>query len=114
MLLNDENIRTLTEIVQEYWWALVLGLLGLLGFMSIFVKICSVHTPSSNPRFKPARSFSFTHVPHDSRHRGQRIPRQLTSPSRQNATELSSSQQQSKADVLEASSSNKKDNVSRV
>ncbi|CAF1419948.1 unnamed protein product [Rotaria magnacalcarata] len=113
MLLNDENIRTLTEIVQEYWWALVLGLLGLLGFMSIFVKICSVHTPSSNPRFKPARSFSFTH-PHGSRHRGQRIPRPLTSPLRQNATELSSSQQQSQADALEASSSNKKDNVSRV
>ncbi|CAF4477041.1 unnamed protein product, partial [Rotaria magnacalcarata] len=52
--------------------------------------------------------------PHGSRHRGQRIPRPLTSPLRQNATELSSSQQQSQADALEASSSNKKDNVSRV
>ena len=34
------------------------GILGLIGFMSIFVKICSVHTPSSNPRLKPARSLS--------------------------------------------------------
>ncbi len=79
MLLSEENIRTLTQIgqvcvvvkfniktkmfvfFQEYWWALVLGLLGLIGLMSIFVKICSVHTPSSNPRLKPARSFSLKH-----------------------------------------------------
>lgn len=54
-------IKLTIFLFQEYWWALVLGLLGLLGFMSIFVKVCSVHTPSSNPRFKPARSFSFTH-----------------------------------------------------
>ncbi len=39
----------------------MLGLLGLIGLMSIFVKICSVHTPSSNPRLKPARSFSLKH-----------------------------------------------------
>lgn len=45
-------------LFQDYWWALVLGLLGLMGFMSIFVKLCSVHTPSSNPRLKPARALS--------------------------------------------------------
>jgi len=45
-------------LFQDYWWALVLGLLGLMGFMSIFVKLCSVHTPSSNPRLKPARPLS--------------------------------------------------------
>ena len=43
---------------KEYWWAFVLGILGLIGFMSVFVKICSVHTPSSNPRLKPARTLS--------------------------------------------------------
>ena len=78
MFLNEQNILTLTDIVrvcddstfsmenaddffsfQYHWWALILGLFGLIGFMSIFVKICSVHTPSSNPRLKPARSFSF-------------------------------------------------------
>ncbi|CAF4537229.1 unnamed protein product, partial [Didymodactylos carnosus] len=41
-----------------YWWAFSLGLLGVLLLMGIFVKICSVHTPSSNPRRKPARSLS--------------------------------------------------------
>jgi len=80
MLLNEENIRTLTELTQDYWWALVLGLLGLMGFMSIFVKICSVHTPSSNPRLKPARSFSFKHRSH--------------APQTSTEIELSSSQQQ--------------------
>lgn len=73
MLLSEANIRTLTELgqvrrddarffdvtrsfaSQSYWWVLVLGLLGLIGLMSIFVKVCSVHTPSSNPHLKPAR-----------------------------------------------------------
>lgn len=76
MFLSEENIRTLTElcqvkgyffleilcmidVFQDYWWILLLGLLGLLGFLSIFVKLCSVHTPSSNPRLRPARPLSF-------------------------------------------------------
>lgn len=60
-ILSEENIHTLKEIAQDHWWALLLGFLGLMGFMSIFVKVCSVHTPSSNPRMKPARSLSLKH-----------------------------------------------------
>ncbi|UJR16435.1 hypothetical protein I4U23_003337 [Adineta vaga] len=85
MLLSEANIRTLTELTQDYWWVLILGCLGLLGFISIFVKICSVHTPSSNPRFKPARSISFTHGSRD--HRITRFPK---SPSSLSGIELDS------------------------
>ncbi|CAF1116655.1 unnamed protein product [Rotaria sp. Silwood1] len=112
MLLNEENIRTLKEIVQEYWWALVLGLLGLMGFMSIFVKICSVHTPSSNPLFKPARSLSFKHGSYNPRHHGLEIPRPLTSPLTLTGIELNPLEQRSKVAGRGKSSSKNKDNIS--
>ncbi|CAF0765915.1 unnamed protein product [Adineta steineri] len=96
MLLNEENIRTLTQLIQEYWWAFVLGLLGVIGFMSIFVKICSVHTPSSNPRFKPARSLSLKRGSHGPRPHNVQNSRQPTSTSVSATTgsELTSLQQQ--------------------
>ncbi|CAF1195014.1 unnamed protein product [Adineta steineri] len=83
MLLNDENIRTLTELTHDYWWAFVLCALGLLGFMSIFVKICSVHTPSSNPHMIPARPLSFRRRSH-----GLQTPRSSHSPLTLIGTEL--------------------------
>ncbi|CAF3951732.1 unnamed protein product [Rotaria sordida] len=112
MLLNEENIRTLTEIIHEYWWALVLGLLGLIGFMSIFVKLCSVHTPSSNPHFKPARSLSFRHGSYDPRHHSLEIPRPPSSPLILTRIEHNSLEQKSKGDARGRSSSNNKDNIS--
>jgi hypothetical protein len=33
---------------------------GLIIFMAVFIKVCSVHTPSSNPRKPPALKFSET------------------------------------------------------
>ena len=38
----------------------MLIVLGLLVFMIVFIKVCSVHTPSSNPRKPPALKFSET------------------------------------------------------
>jgi disintegrin and metalloproteinase domain-containing protein 10 len=96
MLLNEENIRTLTQLTQEYWWAFVLGILGLIGLMSIFVKICSVHTPSSNPRLKPARSLSLKRGSHGPRPHSANHSRQPISSSSVTGTELTSLQQQPK------------------
>ncbi|CAM4791104.1 unnamed protein product [Rotaria magnacalcarata] len=96
MLLNAENIRTITQLIQEYWWAFVLGLLGLIGFMSIFVKICSVHTPSSNPRLKPARTLSLKRGCHGPRPHAMHKNRQPASSSAISGSELTSLQQQSK------------------
>jgi len=94
MLLNEENIRTLTQLTQEYWWAVVLGLLGLIGFMSIFVKICSVHTPSSNPRLKPARSLSLKRGSHGPRPHSINNSRQPVPSSALPGSELTALQQQ--------------------
>ncbi|CAF3627649.1 unnamed protein product [Rotaria sp. Silwood1] len=94
MLLNEENIRTIAQLSQEYWWAFVLGLLGLIGFMSIFVKICSVHTPSSNPRLKPARTLSLKRGCHGPRPHGIHHTRQHASSSALSGSELTSLQQQ--------------------
>uniref|UniRef100_A0A9J2P2U0 Disintegrin and metalloproteinase domain-containing protein 10 n=1 Tax=Ascaris lumbricoides TaxID=6252 RepID=A0A9J2P2U0_ASCLU len=36
------------------WWVVVIGGLGLLLFMAVFIKCCAVHTPSTNPNKAPA------------------------------------------------------------
>ncbi|CAF3366943.1 unnamed protein product [Rotaria sp. Silwood1] len=83
-----------------------------MGFMSIFVKICSVHTPSSNPLFKPARSLSFKHGSYNPRHHGLEIPRPPTSPLTLTGIELNPLEQRSKVAGRGKSSSKNKDNIS--
>jgi disintegrin and metalloproteinase domain-containing protein 10 len=46
--------------LQTYWWAAALIAIGLIVFMVAFLKICSVHTPSSNPRKPPALKITDT------------------------------------------------------
>ncbi|CAF3794038.1 unnamed protein product, partial [Rotaria magnacalcarata] len=70
--------------------------LCLIGFMSIFVKICSVHTPSSNPRLKPARTLSLKRGCHGPRPHAMHKNRQPASSSAISGSELTSLQQQSK------------------
>lgn len=38
---------------QAYWWAVLLMGIALIMLMAGFIKICSVHTPSSNPKLPP-------------------------------------------------------------
>ncbi|CAF5198449.1 unnamed protein product [Rotaria magnacalcarata] len=64
--------------------------------MSIFVKICSVHTPSSNPRLKPARTLSLKRGCHGPRPHAMHKNRQPASSSAISGSELTSLQQQSK------------------
>jgi disintegrin and metalloproteinase domain-containing protein 10 len=47
-------------IKKNYWWGVVLIAVGVIIFMGIFIKVCSVHTPSSNPRKPPALKISDT------------------------------------------------------
>lgn len=46
--------------LKTYWWAALLIGIGLIIFMAVFIKVCSVHTPSSNPRKPPALKISET------------------------------------------------------
>ncbi|TSK13412.1 Disintegrin and metalloproteinase domain-containing protein 10 [Bagarius yarrelli] len=40
---------------SAYWWAVLLMGIALIMLMAGFIKICSVHTPSSNPKLPPPK-----------------------------------------------------------
>ncbi|CAD6190976.1 unnamed protein product [Caenorhabditis auriculariae] len=54
LLFDKRTIETLTQWIQDNWWVVMTGGLGLLCFMALFVKCCAVHTPSTNPNKPPA------------------------------------------------------------
>nr|XP_039260470.1 disintegrin and metalloproteinase domain-containing protein 10-like [Styela clava] len=54
-ILNPELYRTIKEWIVQYWWAVVLMCLALVMLMAGFIKLCSVHTPSNNPRLPKHR-----------------------------------------------------------
>lgn len=56
MIFDTELYRTIWELLKEYWWAAVLGAVGIVVVMALFIKVCAVHTPSSNPNKPPARN----------------------------------------------------------
>lgn len=60
ILLNPETLLTIRDWVTTYWWAALLIGIGFIIFMAVFLKVCSVHTPSSNPRKPPALKISET------------------------------------------------------
>uniref|UniRef100_A0A674NA71 Disintegrin and metalloproteinase domain-containing protein 10 n=1 Tax=Takifugu rubripes TaxID=31033 RepID=A0A674NA71_TAKRU len=41
--------------LQAHWWAVLLMGIALIMLMAGFIKICSVHTPSSNPKLPPPK-----------------------------------------------------------
>ena len=42
-------------VFQAHWWAVLLMGIALIMLMAGFIKICSVHTPSSNPKLPPPK-----------------------------------------------------------
>ncbi|XP_051716047.1 disintegrin and metalloproteinase domain-containing protein 10-like isoform X1 [Ctenopharyngodon idella] len=42
-------------LAQAHWWAVLLMGIALIMLMAGFIKICSVHTPSSNPKLPPPK-----------------------------------------------------------
>ncbi|XP_072174376.1 disintegrin and metalloproteinase domain-containing protein 10-like [Diadema setosum] len=57
-ILNPELYANIANWIQANWWAAVLIVLAVIIFMGLFIKICSVHTPSSNPNLPKARKVS--------------------------------------------------------
>lgn len=68
---SKEAILGYLEWIKEHWWAVLLMGVGLILLMAGFIKLCSVHTPSSNPNRKPARQLTLRRQPP----RNQRNPR---------------------------------------
>lgn len=60
LLLNRETLHSVAQWIVENWYAVVLLGIGFIIFMGIFIKCCAVHTPSSNPKKRPARRISET------------------------------------------------------
>lgn len=57
------NPRTLTSIKQwaiTHWWACALSMIGFMMLMYVFIQCCAVHTPTSNPKKRPALRLSDT------------------------------------------------------
>lgn len=44
-----------SSVIQDHWWAVLLMGIALIMLMAGFIKICSVHTPSSNPKLPPPK-----------------------------------------------------------
>ncbi|ESO05288.1 hypothetical protein HELRODRAFT_191436 [Helobdella robusta] len=58
LLLNEKTINDIRQWVTEYWWVVLLSGVGVIVLMALFIKVCAVHTPSSNPKLKKARQLS--------------------------------------------------------
>ena len=53
----------LFSILQKHWWAVLLMGVALVICMALFIQICAVHTPSSNPKKAPARKLTLKRQP---------------------------------------------------
>ena len=45
-------------LLQAHWWAVLLIAIGVVVLMGLFIQLCAVHTPSSNPNKPPPRKMS--------------------------------------------------------
>uniref|UniRef100_A0A8B9HV34 Disintegrin and metalloproteinase domain-containing protein 10 n=1 Tax=Astyanax mexicanus TaxID=7994 RepID=A0A8B9HV34_ASTMX len=54
-IFNPELYENIAEWIVVYWWAVLLMGIALIMLMAGFIKICSVHTPSSNPKLPPPK-----------------------------------------------------------
>ncbi|XP_069723000.1 disintegrin and metalloproteinase domain-containing protein 10 [Phaenicophaeus curvirostris] len=52
-IFNPQLYENIAEWIVAYWWAVLLMGIALIMLMAGFIKICSVHTPSSNPKLPP-------------------------------------------------------------
>lgn len=54
-IFSPELYENIAEWIVAYWWAVLLMGIALIMLMAGFIKICSVHTPSSNPKLPPPK-----------------------------------------------------------
>lgn len=59
-IFNAELYETIAEWIVVHWWAVLLMGIALIMLMAGFIKICSVHTPSSNPKLPPPKPLPVT------------------------------------------------------
>ena len=47
-------------LLQEFWWAVLLIVVGVVILMAVFIRCCAIHTPSSNPNMPKNLHFTET------------------------------------------------------
>ncbi|XP_057687379.1 disintegrin and metalloproteinase domain-containing protein 10 [Corythoichthys intestinalis] len=75
-IFNSEIYETIAEWIVDHWWAVLLMGLALILLMAGFIKICSVHTPSSNPKLPPPKPLPGTLRKRQQRYAAANAPRQ--------------------------------------
>ncbi|XP_046543732.1 disintegrin and metalloproteinase domain-containing protein 10-like isoform X2 [Haliotis rubra] len=58
LIFNPETLQSIRDWIVVNWWAVMLMGIGLVVVMGVFIKVCAVHTPSSNPRKPAARKLT--------------------------------------------------------
>uniref|UniRef100_A0A674EWT7 Disintegrin and metalloproteinase domain-containing protein 10 n=1 Tax=Salmo trutta TaxID=8032 RepID=A0A674EWT7_SALTR len=79
-IFNAELYENIAEWIVAHWWAVLLMGIALIMLMAGFIKICSVHTPSSNPKLPPPKPLPGTQQQSNGQQpqqqRNQRQPRE--------------------------------------
>uniref|UniRef100_A0A674E7Q8 Disintegrin and metalloproteinase domain-containing protein 10 n=1 Tax=Salmo trutta TaxID=8032 RepID=A0A674E7Q8_SALTR len=79
-IFNPELYENIAEWIVAHWWAVLLMGIALIMLMAGFIKICSVHTPSSNPKLPPPKPLPGTQQQSNGQQpqqqRNQRQPRE--------------------------------------
>uniref|UniRef100_A0A672QFM8 Disintegrin and metalloproteinase domain-containing protein 10 n=1 Tax=Sinocyclocheilus grahami TaxID=75366 RepID=A0A672QFM8_SINGR len=70
-IFNPELYENIAEWIVAHWWAVLLMGIALIMLMAGFIKICSVHTPSSNPKLPPPKPLPGNRQPQPQRHHRQ-------------------------------------------
>jgi len=60
LLLNQKTLLSIKQWITKNWWACIVMSISIIMVMGIFIKCCAVHTPSSNPKKRPAVRISDT------------------------------------------------------
>ncbi|CAL1539676.1 unnamed protein product, partial [Lymnaea stagnalis] len=58
LIFSPETLENIQQWIVKHWWAVLLMGIALIIVMGAFIKICAVHTPSSNPRKPKARQLT--------------------------------------------------------
>lgn len=84
-LLNQRTLMSIRQWAITHWWACALFAIAFMMLMYVFIECCAVHTPTSNPKKKPALRISDTirHPAHTLR-RKRRTHRSVPGSSRPN------------------------------
>ena len=53
VIFNIKVYEDIRDFIYDYWWAVLLLCLALVLLMAGFIQICSIHTPTHNPKLQP-------------------------------------------------------------